>query len=303
MVQFPFTAFQKGVERITGRVLGVFYGLILTLFLRDAPFLFLALMLFGQIVFFYVYASGRLAYAALMGGLFLGVVCAIGLAAPETVTTYARDLIIQVVLGVAMAFFVNWFSGAERILTIETGQGSLWPPRLDWLNISAIVSTGQIVTMFVTVWLELPVLPTMISAGILGITAMTPQAMEQKGIQRALGAILGAAYATAALVLISYMPYFLLLFLLNFAGMFLAAYWTKASVKHSYAFLQMGMVMPMVLIGWTGMVGTIDTGIQRLIGVAVGLAAAEIVYLFWPFRLMPSAVVAQAAAAAGAQRR
>jgi hypothetical protein len=46
----------------------------------------------------------------------------------------------------------------------------------------------------------------------------------------------------------------------------------------------MGMVFPMVLIGSSGMVGTVETGVQRLIGVAAGLAASEFVFLIWPVR-------------------
>jgi hypothetical protein len=46
--------------------------------------------------------------------------------------------------------------------------------------------------------------------------------------------------------------------------------------------MQMGMVTPMVLLGPTGEIGSIDKAMQRLIGVGVGLIASGLVSVLWP---------------------
>src|SRR5262245_23127639 len=116
MVLFPYSAFQKTIERVSGRLLGVFYGLALVAFLGEARLLVLLLMMLGQLTFFYVYASGRLTYAALMGGLFSGVIVAIAITAPGTATAFAISVAGQLILAAVMVILVNWVSGAERTL-------------------------------------------------------------------------------------------------------------------------------------------------------------------------------------------
>src|SRR5437764_390842 len=52
--QYAFTAFQKGVERVLGRGLGILVGLVLLTLCRNAPALALALKLLAMLAFFYV---------------------------------------------------------------------------------------------------------------------------------------------------------------------------------------------------------------------------------------------------------
>jgi uncharacterized membrane protein YccC len=284
LVLFPYTAIQKVLERLVGRLTGVAYGLVLLIFFQDTPWLFLFLLLVGQQAFFYVNASGHFGYASLMGGLFTGVIAAKGLISPSEANAYAGALVIQLILGGVAVVIVNFVTGAERTLHIETKGDPLWPLRADWLNKAAMVSTAQLGAMFLASILELPVLPTMITVSILAISTNEAHAMRFKGYQRALGALLGASLGGAGLLMLALIPYFSLLVVFSFFGMFVAAYHTKVQTTYSYTFLQMGMVFPMVLIGSSGMVGTVETGVQRLIGVAAGLAASEFVFLIWPVR-------------------
>src|SRR6516165_10554226 len=50
--QYPFTAFQKGVERILGRGLGILVGLVLLALFHNAPVLAVTLKLLAMLVFF-----------------------------------------------------------------------------------------------------------------------------------------------------------------------------------------------------------------------------------------------------------
>jgi uncharacterized membrane protein YccC len=293
MVLFPYSIFQKMMERLIGRVIGVSFGLALVCFLYDAPFLLLAAMMAGQTFFFYVNASGRLSYASLMGGLFVGVVVEIGIAGSSSsaAQAYSVSLVGQLLLATAVIFLINWTTGAERIFVIHTRGEPLLPLRPVWLSKSCMVSLGQIVTMFVALWADLPVLPTMISATILTVTALDPGSMRTKALERGAGAILGGAYAFLSMALLAFVPTLVMLLALVFFGMFLAAYFTRAVPRFSYTFMQSGLVLPLVLIGPSGEIGSIETAVQRLIGVAVGLSLAQIVYFSWPWPTSASAQV------------
>jgi uncharacterized membrane protein YgaE (UPF0421/DUF939 family) len=289
MSQTALSVFQKGMERIVGRLLGVLYGVGLVLFLRDTPLLYLLLMALGQVGFCYVHLSGRLAYAALNGALFVGALAAIGIMAPATAVPYAWNVAAQLVLGVGTALLVNAVTGADRTTVSQPGGGPLFPLRADWLNKSAMLATAQVGALLATVTLELPVTPTLISALILGVTPGDAVAIGKKGWQRTVGALLGSGYALAALILLGLTPAFPLLVALVFVGMFLASYGTRTSKTYTYAFLQMGLVVPMALVGAPDELGSITKALQRLEGIAAGLLIAEFVVLVWPQSAAPPA--------------
>jgi uncharacterized membrane protein YccC len=295
MVLFPISSFQKGVERFVGRVLGLMYGLLLIWYFLDTPLLYFALLLAGQISACYIYLSGRLAYAALMAAIFMSVVALFGLTAPATAAGYVAASVVQLLLGEGLAFLVNFVTGAERTLALDVQGQPLLPLRRDWLNTGAMISAGQVTTMLWTLYLDLPALPTLVSAMIIGITPGGNLARWRKAQLRWLGAVLAGVYCLAAIVLLAHLPYLLLLTALVGFGLFLAAYLTKTVPDYSYAFLQMGMVVAMVLIGERGEIGSIEKVVQRLAGVAVGLLAAGTIALVWPHTEIPVAAPANPA--------
>jgi hypothetical protein len=222
-----------------------------------------------------------------MAALFIGVMGSMGITTPGSAFRYAWFSILQLLLGELLAFVVNYVSGAERTVSLQIQGESLLPLRISWINTSAMLATGQLATMFATLFLELPVTPTMISAMIIGITPGDALAQWKKAWQRALGAVLGGGFALVVIVLLAHKPSLLLLIVLVFFGMFLASYLTKVSQANAYAYLQMGMVVPMVLIDAQGDIGSISKAVDRLVGVAVGLFVAGLVNLTWPHAAIP----------------
>src|SRR5260370_15523575 len=160
MVLFPISSFQKGMERFLGRGLGVLYGLVLVRTYLDVPLLFLTLVMLGQTAACYVYLSGRLAYAALMAALFVGVVAGMGLTAPATVEPYFWHAILQLLLGEVAAFLINWITGEERTLAFTVTAAPPFPLRAYWLNIGFILSRSQMTTLFAPLLLDLPITPS-----------------------------------------------------------------------------------------------------------------------------------------------
>lgn len=281
MAQYPFTSFQKGVERIIGRGAGIGFGLLLALGFRNLPLLFLVLLLTWQLAAFYLYASNRLAYTALQAGIFVPTVAYLGvLGEPDAAIHTAVAIFIQVVLGVGVAMLITWGTGAEHSVHIEAGGEPLLPLRPDWLSRSAMLTTSSVVTMFATLALELPVIPAVVSALILAMTT-DAHALRLKAGQRVLGVVFGGTYSLAALLLLTRQSHFPLLLALTALGMFVAAYATRASAKYSYVGLQSGVVMAMVMVGPTDASGSPSPAVQRFIGILVGLVVSVTVHVLW----------------------
>jgi uncharacterized membrane protein YccC len=283
MTQYTFTAFQKGVERLLGRGGGVAYGLLLVLLFSNLPILFVLCLTLGLLAIFYLFASNRLAYANLNGGLFMAYMAVAGLTAPQNALDLAVAIFAQLLLGFFVVVVVNWASGAERSMTVVTHGEALWPIRLDWLGRAAEITTTQLLALLLGVIFDLPLIPTSISASMIAVVPDAP-ARHRKGLERVLGVFLGGGYAIASLLLLTLQPHWPLFLLLVFTGMFLASYWTRISTKHSYVFLQMGLVLAMVMIGSQPTLGNPNEAVQRLVGVIAGLIVAEIVAFLWPWQ-------------------
>jgi uncharacterized membrane protein YccC len=278
--QYPFTAFQKGVERVLGRGLGILGGLILLTLVGNAPVLALALKLLAILVFFYVHFCGRLAYTFLNAGFYLAGIVSIGIADPSAAFPQGKALFIAVVVGVVVADLVMWLTGAESDLSIQAGGGPLLPLHHDNLNRSFMLVVTVALTQAVTAYLSLPTATTITSLMVLTI-APDIQAMLRKGQLRILGLVLATAWALGSFLLLAHVQRFVLLEMLLFLGMFLAAYLTRASRTYSYAGLQMGLVLPMLLVVPLRELGSIAAVLQRLEGIVVALAALLLVGGLW----------------------
>src|SRR5947209_19600796 len=134
LAQYAFTRFQKGLERMVGRGLGILAGLVLTTWFHDTALLTLVLIVVLLTAFFYLYFAGRLAYTFLQAGLYVVAMFQIGHANPTSAVSAAEGLFAAIVLGVMVADVVTWLSGAERDLGIRFGEAPLWPPHSDWLT-------------------------------------------------------------------------------------------------------------------------------------------------------------------------
>jgi hypothetical protein len=63
--------------------------------------------------------------------------------------------------------------------------------------------------------------------------------------------------------------------------MFVAAYITRVAGEHSYAGLQMGLVLPMILVVPPSQFSSLTPAVQRLEGIAAALVASVLVGSLW----------------------
>jgi uncharacterized membrane protein YccC len=281
MAQYTHTSFQKGIERVAGRGVGILAGLVLTTWFNDVPFVAFGLIGVLLTACFYIYFSGRLAYTALQAGLYLVAVFQIGRFSPETVKWEARELFAAVLVGVFVANVVNWLAGFEGDVSIDLGNMPLFPIRTEWINQSVMLSVTVLITLVVAHIVDLP--PTTAAISVLVLT-ISPhfQALIQKGELRIAGLVLATLWSAVSFVLVSLLPRFPLLATLIFLGQFIATYLTLRGGTYSYAGLQMGLVLPMIAVADPADFGSLVPALQRLEGILLGLAASVIVAGLWP---------------------
>jgi uncharacterized membrane protein YccC len=281
MAQYPFTRFQKGLERVLGRGLGILAGLVLTTWFHDTPLLTLGLIAVLLTAFFYVYFAGRLAYTFLNAGLYVVATFQIGHANPAAAVPAAAGLFAAVVLGVVVADVVTWLSGAERDLGIQLGKDPLWPLRRDWLSQSLMLAVTVLLTLLGAHALDLPPEKAAISVLLLTITPHL-QALILKGELRIAGLVLATAWSLVIFLVVGLLPHFVLLAGLLFLGQLAADYLTRTAGKYAYAGLQMGLVLPMIVVAPRSDFGSLTPAVQRLEGILLGLVASVVVAGLWP---------------------
>src|SRR5262245_16717484 len=281
MAQYPFTRFQKGLERVVGRGLGILAGLVLTTWFHDTPLLTLGLIAVLLTTFFYFYFAGRLAYTFLNAGLYVVAMFQLGHADPASAVTTARGLLVAVVLGVIVADVVSWLFGAESELTIHFGEKPIWPLRSEWLNQSMMLSVTVLLTLLGANVIGLSPEKAAISVMMLTVTPHV-QAMIMKGELRIAGALLATAWAAITFIVVGLLPHLPLLAGMLFLGHLLAAHVTHTGGQYSYAGLQMGLVLPMLIVAPRADFGSLHPAVQRLEGILLGLVASIVVAVLWP---------------------
>src|SRR5215471_14677807 len=281
LAQYPFTRFQKGLERVVGRGLGILAGLVLTTWFHDTALLTLGLIAVLLTVFFYLYFAGQLAYTFLNAGLYVVAMFQIGHANPASAVSVAEGLCAAVVLGVVVADVVTWLSGAEHDLGIQFGEAPLWPVRGAWLSQSLMLAVTVLLTLLGAHALDLPPEKAAISVMLLTVTPHV-QAMILKGELRIAGALLASVWALGTFLVVGLLPHFPLLAGLLFLGQFTAAYLTRTAGEYAYAGVQMGLVLPMLVVAPPTEFGSLTPAVQRLEGILAGLVASVVVAVLWP---------------------
>jgi hypothetical protein len=180
-----------------------------------------------------------------------------------------------------VADLVTWLAGAEHDLGIQLGDAPLWPVRGAWLNQSLMLVVTVLLTLLGAHALGLPAENAAISVMVLTVSPHL-QALILKGELRIAGLLLALVWALATFLLVGLLPYLPLLAGLLFLGQFVATYLTRTAGKYSYAGLQMGLVLPMVVVAPPSGFGSVTPAVQRLEGIVMGLAASILVAGVWP---------------------
>src|SRR5262245_52184990 len=108
-LQYANTPFQKELERIVGRITGIFFCTLLVVFFRDTVVLCLALMAVALLPLWYVQSSGRFAYGTMLACAFMAQTVAIGMEAPSaTAVSTLSQMATQLLLGAFVLEMINF---------------------------------------------------------------------------------------------------------------------------------------------------------------------------------------------------
>lgn len=280
MIQVSFTTFQKGVERILGRGFGILVALLIATFTRNAWSLGFILEMLAIVPLFYIYFSGRLSYTFLNAGLYLASTMELSRAHPDSTLQLAAAQFLAVVVGVTVAVLVVWVSREERDVKIHTEGQALLPIDRDRLLHSLMLMITVAVVQVACRLLDTSTTTTIVSVMVLAITP-DYQSLIHKGELRLVGAFLAIVYAAVALTLLVRLPSFPLLVVAIFLGMYLAVWLARSSDKYAYAGIQMGLVLPMILVAPHAELGSLHTAMARVAGALLAIAASIVVGVVW----------------------
>jgi uncharacterized membrane protein YccC len=181
---------------------------------------------------------------------------------------------------VVTAVFVSWVTGAEEEIALHTEGQPLWPISKDRLVHSVVLVLTVALVHLLSHVLELSATSAIVSVLLLTITP-DYQSLLHKGQLRIAGAILAIAFATVSLFLLVRIPSFALLVAALFLGIFLAVSLARLSERWNYAGVQMGLVLPMILVVPHVEFGSLHTAFARIGGAFLAIAASMLVGVIW----------------------
>jgi uncharacterized membrane protein YccC len=281
-LQYSQTPFQKGIERIIGRMAGIIGTTFLFLLLRQTPVLCLSVAAVVLFAIYYVQSSGRFAYGVMMAAIFGVVTLATGLSSPHAslVESIAPTLAL-LFIGVFAAEVVNFLTKAETSVSVRPGGQPLFPLRGAWLSRALRLTLTSFTAIFVPLWTGLPLTTTAVAAVALA-TAPDVRGLGWKGWLRILAVLLGSVYALVCLIVLAHLESFAVLALMIFLGMFAGTYIAHAYPTYSYLGLQLGIVLGQVLVVPANEVADLNRAMLRLIGALAGVLIAWAFIQIWP---------------------
>jgi hypothetical protein len=279
--KYPLSVFQSGLERTIGRGAGILAAVALVAVFPDAVFARILVETVLLFFFFYLFLSGRFAYTLINAALYLAVLVEMGRTQPEAVASQGWQMFLAVLVGSLVSDLVMWLSFGERSLEIQVPPTPLWPLRPDWVSHALMMIVTIHVTLITCRFAELPIDQSVISVMML-TAAADVQALLLKGELRVGGALLAAAWALGSFILLRYVPALTILAALLFAGIYLATYLSRTLGKYAYLGVQMGLVIPLLIVVPAHEFGSLGAAVLRLEGVLISLVSSVVVAGLWP---------------------
>ena len=277
---------KKGTLRIIGTLAGATLAFFATDWLAYDDFACcLALMVVGGVATLGLTVSSH-GYAWMLFGITFAMVTMMSLADPGQAFFAATTRSIEVIVGTGTAMLVALALGAEGTVPHEaafpgwTGLlGARWPATLH------AARTGIAVSTLPLVWsvFDLPSVTTMATtvASVMAIPVLADHPLDDgrriigRAMQRLFGCVVGGGVGLLllGLQLTDFLPWLLALF----AATWLFAYVQGSERGMGYVGMQAGMVVVMTLVQGEGPPASILPGLNRLAGIALGLAVLSVI--------------------------
>jgi uncharacterized membrane protein YccC len=297
---------RRGLMRILGTLSGAAFGVVLAPAIADDPMLLVASLLIATWIGIFGSLESRYSYAWVFFGITAGLVMTEALAAPDNVLHFAATRVAEIAVGTASCVLVaNLFSltateaqtGAQ-ITANAAPEPSPAPTVLSepwfedhWALLQHATRSALAVALLPIIWRWLEITDFSQTAVTSFVIMIVPPAATREGQRRAIiermahravGCLLGSVVALASLSTLG--NTLLASLLVLSAGVWIGYHVQNGRNGVTYVGTQFTLGLLITLVQGPGPVTDITPGLERFVGVLIGIAAHYLLIVFLPLK-------------------
>jgi uncharacterized membrane protein YccC len=302
----PWEATQRGLMRIVGTLSGAAFGVILAPVIADDPALLVGSLFIATWIGILGALKSRYSYAWVFFGITAGLVMTEALAAPDDVLHFAATRAAEITVGTTSCILVASLFSASKTET-QTGAQiianvaceSTQVPRVlrerwfkaNWVQLEHATRSALAVALLPFIWRWFEIENFRQTAVTSFVIMITPVAVITEGrhrpiiermIHRSVGCLLGSAVALASLSALgnTLLPSLLVLSV----GVWIGYHVQNGRNGVNYVGTQFALGLLTTLVQGPGPVTDITPGLERFVGILIGVAADCWLIVFWPLK-------------------
>jgi uncharacterized membrane protein YccC len=299
-------ATRRGLMRIAGTLSGAAFGVVLAPAIADEPaFLVVSLFIATWIGIFGAIKS-RHSYAWVFFGITAGLVMTEALAAPDDVLHFAATRVAEITVGTASCILVASLFSATKVgaqtdapIIANAGRESTPIPKIlsatwfevHWVLLEYATRSALAVALLPIIWRWFEIVDfsqTALTSFVIMVVPDTViregrhQAIIERMVHRAAGCLLGSSVALASLSALgnTLLPSLLVLSV----GVWVGYHVQNGRNGVSYVGTQFVLGLLVTLVQGPGPITDITPGLERFVGILIGVAADCLLIVFWPLK-------------------
>jgi uncharacterized membrane protein YccC len=299
-------ATQRGLMRIAGTVSGAAFGVAVGPAIADEPALLVGALFIATWIGIFGALKSQYSYAWVFFGITACLVMTEALAAPDDVLHFAATRVAEIAVGIASCILIaNLFSASRiepqagaQIMTSASREASLAPTVLSeawfdahWVLLEHATRSALAVAVLPLVWRWFEIEDFSQTAITSFVIMFVPVAVLREGLHRAIiarmthravGCLLGSVVALGSLWVLgdTLLPS---LFVLS-VGIWVGHHIQNGRNGVSYIGTQFVLGLLITLVQGPGPITDITPGLERFVGILIGVAANCLLIVFWPLR-------------------
>jgi uncharacterized membrane protein YccC len=302
----PSVATQRGLMRIAGTLSGAAFGVVLAPVIADQPALLVVSLFIATWIGIFGSLKSRYSYALVFFGITAGLVMTESLAAPDNVLHFAATRMAEIIVGTASCILVASLLSASRmgaqtsarIIANAAREASPASRVLSeawfdahWVLLEHATRSALAVALLPLVWRWFEIEDFSQTALTSFVIMFVPDAVVRVGrhraiiermIHRAAGCLLGSVVALGSLSALgdTLLPSLLVLSV----GVWVGHHVQNGRNGVSYVGTQFVLGLLVTLVQGPGPITDITPGLERFVGIFIGVAADCLLIIFWPLQ-------------------
>jgi uncharacterized membrane protein YccC len=299
-------ATRRGLMRIVGTLSGAAFGVIFAPAVADAPVILVGFLLIATWIGIFGALKGRYGYAWVFFGITAGMIMTEALAAPDDVLHFAAIRAAEITVGTASCILVaNLFSTGrtEAQAGAQTTANAACEPSPaphvlseawfedHWVLLEHATRSALAVALLPIIWRWFEIEDFSQTAVTSFVVMIVPaeairegrrRAIIERMTHRAVGCLLGSAVALASLSALgnTLLPSLLVLSV----GVWIGYHVQNGRNGVNYVGTQFALGLLITLVQGPGPVTDITPGLERFVGILIGIAAQCLLIVLWPLK-------------------